>query len=149
MKKIFGILGVSLVLLAAVLLMKAEKDETADSPDVPAFSMSERLTFSEMLDRYAENNDISYERAEGLFLRQFSSEDETDASFRVLSAVLDVTDAYRPNLAFIVRQGRAKMITPSIRSALQNLSARITASGKNSPAASMCGSEEKRRSNTP
>lgn len=64
MKKVVGLFCACLVLLSvAVLPVKVQESKDAESLDVSDFSVSERLTFSEMLDRYAENNGISYEEA--------------------------------------------------------------------------------------
>lgn len=101
MKKFVGFFCVCLILFSgAVLSVKVQESKDTEVLDASDFSVSERMTFSEMVDHYAQNNGISYEEALGYFPQQSSSRSARDIYYRVFTAVLSVTDEYKPHLEF-------------------------------------------------
>lgn len=111
MKNSISILLASLLLLtcASVPANAADKDECAtsaiiDLSDMSAnsnISVSEPMTFTEMVRHYAKNAGITYEEALNMFPSTPATQSARDINYRVFSSVLvTVTEEYKPRLDF-------------------------------------------------
>ncbi len=68
--------------------------------DDPDASVSEAMTFSQMVERYADNAGITYTDALSVFPDMPAMKDEGDLRYRIFTTRLDPGDDYEPHLEF-------------------------------------------------
>lgn len=71
-----------------------------DVDNNPDISVSDVMTFSEMVERYADNAGITYQEALEMFPNRPTAHSTNDIYYRVFTAGLNVSDEYKPHLEF-------------------------------------------------
>lgn len=95
-KKYILILSILCIMILIFFLWNFNKEEQVQSKEFE--SISDVLTFDEMIACYAENVDITFDEASGYFSRNLSEDKE--ATYRELNVELEVDSNYRPYIAF-------------------------------------------------
>lgn len=107
MKKLTSLL-LSCIVLLAIVPVNALNNQYSGSATISllseqsneGFIMSAPMTFTEMVERYAQNAGISYQDALAYFPASPTGRTARDANYRVFSRYLSVTDIYKPHIEF-------------------------------------------------